>query len=79
MKIEEIEIGTKWEDTLGKCQFNEIGKFLKGGLKREIVITNKTSNTIEYMDGGGYISWIMFDDFVRIERSTKKERFVLIG
>ena len=79
MNIEEIEIGTKWEDTLGICKFDEIGKFLKGGLKREVIITGKTSNTLEYKDSGGYISWIMFDDFVRVERSTKKERFVLIG
>jgi hypothetical protein len=77
MNINEIEIGTKWEDTLGKAKFNKNGIIiLKERLLRIVTITNKTSNSIQYIDDGGFYSWITFDDFIRVESSNKKNRFI---
>lgn len=76
MKIEEIEIGSKWEDTLGSCKWNG-DKVVKRGLRREVIITNKTSNTIEFIEGR-YLTWISLEDFTRLEKSNGKVRFVKV-
>ena len=78
MNIDEIEIGSKWEDNLGKATYSKKGNLMKERAKRIVWIINKTSNSIEYKDEGRYFSWIAFDDFVRVENSIKKERFVKI-
>jgi hypothetical protein len=77
MEIEKIEIGSKWEDSLGMLNFKG-GQLQKGVLKRFVTITDKTKNSIEYRDGGGFLSWITFEDFERIEKSVQKVRFVQI-
>lgn len=75
--IEEIEIGAKYEDMLGKAKYSKNGVLIKNvRLKREVFITNKTSNSIEYKDDGNYISWISIDDFLRVENSVKSIRFI---
>ena len=76
MNIEEIKIGKKYEDTLGKAIYSKKGNLMKGRDKREVLITNKTSNSIEYLDEGRFVSWIGFEEFVRVERSVGKMRFV---
>lgn len=76
MNINEIEIGVKYEDTLGKAKFSKNGTLLKDRLKRVVTITNKTSNSIEYKDEAGYISWVTLEEFIRVENSTKKIRFI---
>jgi hypothetical protein len=78
MNINEIEIGSIWKDNLGKAKYSKIGELVKGRLERLVTITNKTSNTIEYKDGGGYISWISFEDFLRVENSLKAVRFTIV-
>lgn len=78
MNIDEIEIGSTWEDTLGKAIYSKKGNLMKGRDRRIVVITNKTSNSIEYRDEGRFISWITLEDFVRIENSIKKIRFVKV-
>lgn len=77
MEIEEIEIGSKWEDSLVMLNFKD-GQLQKGVLKRFVTITDKTKNSIEYRDGGGFLSWITFEDFERIEKSVQKVRFVQV-
>ena len=76
MNIEEIEIGTKYEDTLGKAKYSKNGDLIKGRNKRVVLITNKTSNSIEYKDEAGYISWVTLEEFIRIENSNKLIRFI---
>ncbi len=78
MNIEEIEIGSKWEDTLGKATYSKKGNLMKERAKREVVVTNKTSNSIEYKDEGRFMSWITLEDFVRLERSVNKVRFIRV-
>lgn len=78
MDIEEIEIGSKWEDSLRKEIYSKKGNLMKERARREVVITNKTSNTVEYKDEGRYFSWITLEDFVRLERSVNKVRFVKV-
>lgn len=78
MNIDEIEIGSTWEDTLGKAKFSKNGTLLKEKLKRLVVITDKTTNSIEYRDEGRFISWITLEDFIRLERSVNKVRFVKV-
>ncbi len=78
MNIDEIEIGSIWKDGLGKTKYSKIGEIVKGRLERLVTITNKTSNTIEYKDGGRYISWISLEDFIRVENSLKSIRFTKI-
>lgn len=78
MSIEEIEIGSKYEDSLGKAIYSKKGNLMKERAKREVVVTNKTSNSIEYNDEGGYVSWITLEDFTRIEKSVNKMRFVKV-
>lgn len=75
MSIDEINIGDRFEDTLGKATYSKKGNLMKERAKREVVVTNKTSNSIEYKDKGRYSSWITFEDFIRIENSTKRVRF----
>jgi hypothetical protein len=76
MNINDIEIGTKWEDTLGSAKYNKNGVIiLKERRYREVEIIEKTSNSIRYIDNGGFYSWITIDDFIRIENSNKKARF----
>ena len=77
MNIEDVEIGSKYEDTLGKAKYSKIGTLLKDKLKRIVIITNKSSNSIEYKDEADYISWISFEDFVRLERSVNRVRFIV--
>ena len=77
MEIEAIEIGSKWEDSLGMANYKD-GHLQKGRLKRFVTITDKTKNSIEYRDGGGFLSWITLEDFIRIEKSVQKARFVKI-
>lgn len=74
MNIEEIEIGTKYRDCLGKAKYSKLGELVKGRLERVIIITDKTSNSIEY-DASGFKSWITIEDFIRIEKSTNTIRF----
>jgi hypothetical protein len=62
MSIEEIEIGSKWKDNLKRYKLN-------------VEITDKTANSIEFRDSAGYMSWITFEDFSRIEKSVQKVRF----
>lgn len=76
MNIEEIEIGSKYEDVLGKATYSKKGNLMKERVKREVEITNKTSNSIEYKDEGRFMSWITLEDFIRVERSVNKVRFV---
>ena len=71
MSIEGIELLDKYEDTLGKTK-----EGVKGKLRRIVTITNKTSNSIEFKDEKGYISWITLEDFCRVERQVNKVRFV---
>jgi hypothetical protein len=74
--INTIEIGSKWEDTLGMAKYSSNGSLLKGRLKKEVIITDKSSNTIEYVVvNTAYKSWISIEDFTRIERSNNKSRF----
>ncbi len=75
--MDEIKIGDKYEDTLGKAKFSKNGTLLKDRLKRIVTITNKTSNSIEYKDESGYISWVTIEEFTRLERSVNKVRFIL--
>ncbi len=75
MNIDEIEIGVKYEDCLGIAKYDKNGDLTKGRLKRIVTITDKTSNSIEYKDGGNFISWVTIDDFIRVEKSTNKIRF----
>jgi len=75
--MDEIKIGDKYEDTLGKSKFSKNGTLLKDRLKRIVTITNKTSNSIEYKDESGYISWVTIEEFTRLERSVNKVRFIL--
>lgn len=76
MNIEEIEIGTEYKDCLGKAKYSKKGiLILKERLERIVTITNKTSNSIEYKDAGGFISWVTFEEFIRLENSTKSIRF----
>jgi hypothetical protein len=77
--MNEIEIGTKYEDTLGKTKFDKNGDVTKGRAKRIVLITNKTSNSIEYKDEAGFISWVTYDEFIRVENSTNKIRFTKIA
>ena len=79
MSIDEINIGDRFEDTLGKATYSKKGNLMKERAKREVVVTNKTSNSIEYKDKGRYSSWITLEDFIRIERSVNKIRFVKIN
>jgi hypothetical protein len=60
MNITDILIGTKWFDTINKI---------------EVVITDKTSNSIEYKDAGRFMSWVSIETFTRVERSNNKMRF----
>ena len=78
MNIEEIKIGSKWEDTLGKATYSKKGNLMKERARREVKITNKTSNSIEYLDEGRFFSWIAFEDFIRVENSNKKLRFIKV-
>lgn len=78
MNIDEIEVGTKWKDCLGKAKYSKNGELVKGRLERLerlVTITNKTSNSIEYKDTSGFISWVTLEEFIRIENSTKEARF----
>jgi hypothetical protein len=78
MEMSEIEIGSKWEDTLGKSVWDErFTKIIKSNVRREVIITDKTSNSIEYKDGI-HMSWISIEDFCRVERSVNKVRFVKV-
>jgi hypothetical protein len=77
MKIDEISIGSKWKDNLGKNLWDE-KKIIKRGLTRIVEITNKSSNSIEYKDESGFYSWISVEDFFRIENSNKLVRFELV-
>ena len=43
MNIEDIEIGSKWEDVLGMANYKD-GQLQKGRLKRFVNITDKTKN-----------------------------------
>lgn len=74
MNIEDIEIGSKWEDVLGMANYKD-GQLQKGRLKRFVNITDKTKNSVEYRDGGGFLSWITFEDFCRVEKSVQRVRF----
>ena len=76
--MNDIEIDTKYEDTLGKAKFDKNGKIIKGRNKRMVSITNKTSNSIEYKDEAGFVSWVTYEEFIRIENSTNKIRFNMI-
>jgi len=79
MEIVDIEIGSKWEDTLGKTVWDKGGvKVIKRNVYREVMVTNKTSNSIEYKDEKRYVSWITFEDFVRVERANGRERFIKV-
>ena len=76
MTINDINIGTKWEDTLGKLVFNNKDKVIKRNAYREVIITDKTKDSLQYKDSGGYLSWERFEDFIRIEKSNGKQRFI---
>jgi len=78
MNIEEIEIGSTWEDTLGKATYSKKGNLMKERTRREVVIMNKTTNSIEYKDGGRFFSWVTLEEFVRVENSNKKARFIKV-
>ncbi len=73
-----IEIGTKYEDVLGKTKFDKNGNVIKGRNKRLVTVTNKSSNSIEYKDDGGFISWVTYEEFIRIENSINKNRFIKV-
>ena len=75
MTIDEIEVGTKYEDNLGKAKYSKNGDLVKGRLQRIVEITAKTANSIEYRDAGRFLSWITLDDFNRIENKINKVRF----
>lgn len=75
MKIEEIEISSKWEDNLGKATYSKKGNLMKERTKRFVTITNKTANSIEFLDEGRFFSWIAIEDFERVEKSNGKVRF----
>lgn len=75
MNIEEIEIGSKWEDNLGKATYSKKGNLMKERARRFVIITNKTSNSIEFIDEGRFSSWIAISDFFRVEEKNKKIRF----
>jgi hypothetical protein len=76
MEMSEIEIGSKWEDTLGVNVWDKNGaKIVKRGVRREVIITNKILNSIEYKDEKDYLSWISIEDFSRVENSNKRVRF----
>lgn len=77
MTIDEIAIGSKWEDVLGKATFSKKGILLKERAKRFVLITNKTSNSVEYKDEARYISWVTFDEFIMFEKSIQKPRFII--
>jgi len=76
--MNEIIIGDRYEDTLGLSIYTNTGKLTNKKIQRFVTISNKTSNSIEILDGGGFKNWITFDDFSRIERSNGKARFVKI-
>lgn len=78
MNIDEIEIGSRWKDGLGKAKFSKTGVLVKGRLERLVTITDKTSNTLEYKDSGRYMSWISLEDFLRVENSLKAVRFTRV-
>jgi hypothetical protein len=77
MNIDEIKIGTKWKDSWGIQTFHKNGQQVVG-LTRIVTILDKTSNSISYMDTKGFISWIVYDEFIRVERAINKIRFVKI-
>ena len=78
MNIDEIEIGKKYEDVLGKSTYSKKGNLMKERTRREVVVTNKTTNSIEYRDERGFISWVTLEDFIRVERAVNKMRFVKV-
>ncbi len=77
MDINDIDISSKWEDVLGKAKCDKNGKEIKGiRLKREVIITDKTSSSIEYRDEGGFLTWISIEDFIRVEKLKNCNRFI---
>ena len=78
MNIDEVEIGAKYEDCLGTAKYDKNGDLTKGRLKRVVTVTNKTSNSIEYIDEGRFVSWVTLEEFIRVEKSTSKIRFTKI-
>lgn len=75
MNIDEIEIGSIWTDSWGVQTFDKNDNKIVGSL-RKVVITNKTSNSIEYRDTKGYLSWVTLEEFIRLEKSINKVRFI---
>jgi hypothetical protein len=73
--MNDIEIGIKYEDILGKAKLDKNGNMIKGRNKRIVIITNKSSNSIEYKDEAGFISWVTYEEFIRVENSINKIRF----
>lgn len=61
MKMEEIEIGSRWIDNSNRYKLIEV--------------IDKTDNSINFKDSGNFWSWISIDDFNRIDRKTSKVRF----
>lgn len=61
MKIEEIEIGSRWIDNSNRYKLIEV--------------IGKTDNSINFKDSGNFWSWISIDDFNRIDRKINKVRF----
>lgn len=66
MNIEEIEIGSRWEDNLKRY-------------KLSVEIIDKTKSSINFRDSGGYTSWITLEDFSRFEKSVQKVRFIKVS
>jgi hypothetical protein len=78
MDISDINIGSTWEDTLGKCVWKN-DKIVQLCAKCIVTIISKTSNSIEYKDDGGFHSWIHIDYFLKFEKSVNKIRFIKIS
>ena len=75
IKMDSIEIGSRWEDTIGLNRYDKVkvDVIVERGIYREVVITDKTSNSIEYRDSFGFLSWITIGEFFSVNKGVKTD------
>ena len=80
MNINDVEIGSVWEDSWGIRTFknNDKSQGQIIGSMRKVTIIAKTSNSICYSDTKRFISWETEDDFFRFEKQIQKIRFIKV-
>jgi hypothetical protein len=68
--METVIIGDTYEDTIGLKIYDKIvtNKIVGLGKYRKIEITDKTTNSVQYRDGKGYMSWVTVEEFFKVNK-----------